>query len=258
MQESDGGLAHVQWQDIHQEWKRRMWAGGGALVMMIAASGSIVPLYASGMSQVRTHVSAGVVEGARSHDFLIPAGPLDEALRRYGDVTGMAVLVDGVLLAGRRAAPVEGRFTARQALDQLLAGSGLTPRYTGDDAFTLEVAEHAVPGRQGPGVEVDAASHARLVRIQQTVESTLCASALARPGTYRAAVQLWFDDRGSVERSLLLDTTGSADRDEAVESALAGLRLDDPEFAEMSPVTLLVLPEQPGLTLPCQAGGSLH
>lgn len=184
-------------------------------------------------------------------DFSIPVGPLDAALRRYGEITGMAVLVDDALVSGRSAAAVQGRFQADVALARLLEGSGLAPRYVGADAFTLELLPGAEPAA---GTMVDAGDYGRAVQLQKSVEMALCRSSDARPGDYRAAIQVWFDADGRVNRSRLLDGTGSAQRDQAITAALDGLLLADPALAPMSPVTLLVLPVRPGLSAPCGQG----
>jgi iron complex outermembrane receptor protein/outer membrane receptor for ferric coprogen and ferric-rhodotorulic acid len=51
--------------------------------------------------------------------------PLHEALVELGRQTSMELLYDPALVAGKTAPPVAGRLTPQQALDRLLAGSGL-------------------------------------------------------------------------------------------------------------------------------------
>ena len=55
----------------------------------------------------------------------LPAAPLSDALRALEAQTGLVVQADARLLAGRRSAAVSGQHTAEQALQALLAGSGL-------------------------------------------------------------------------------------------------------------------------------------
>ncbi|MGE0802031.1 MAG: TonB-dependent siderophore receptor [Lautropia sp.] len=63
----------------------------------------------------------------------IPAQPLGDALNAWARQTGARIAVRQTLLAGRTAPAVSGRMTAREALDRLLAGSGLVARVDGDD-----------------------------------------------------------------------------------------------------------------------------
>lgn len=190
----------------------------------------------------------------RTFVFSIPAGPLREALRRYGDVTGMAVLVDDGLVAGRSASAVQGSKDAQQALRQLLDGSGLMPRYSGADAFTLELGQAPSPLPSAAQPLDLLTADVRMARLQQAVETALCASPAARPGDYRAALQLWFDPRGGVEKMRLLATTGSDTRDRAITAALGQMSQGDVDMHDVSPVTLLVSPRQPGSHVPCAQG----
>ncbi|WP_196367977.1 STN domain-containing protein, partial [Achromobacter xylosoxidans] len=80
--------------------------------------------------------------------FDIAAQPLDAALAAYTQATGMAVLVTSRVTAGRQGAAVRGRLAPREALRQLLAGTGLQARYTSASAFTLvEAAAPAAAAR---------------------------------------------------------------------------------------------------------------
>ena len=67
----------------------------------------------------------------------IAAGPLDKALMALAAQTQMRIFFTSDLVAGRRAAPVSGRLTASQALEQLLAGSGLEARRTAPGVLVL-------------------------------------------------------------------------------------------------------------------------
>jgi outer membrane receptor protein involved in Fe transport len=55
----------------------------------------------------------------------LDAGPLDKALFGLGDQARVKIFFSSELVAGKRATALDGRFTVRQALDHLLAGSGL-------------------------------------------------------------------------------------------------------------------------------------
>lgn len=62
---------------------------------------------------------------AATYNFNIPAQDLGGALRAYERTTGQQVVVDGSLVWGKVGTSVVGQFTASEALDRLLAGSGL-------------------------------------------------------------------------------------------------------------------------------------
>lgn len=74
---------------------------------------------------------------ARAPVYDMPAMPLSEALARLGAEAGLHVNYDERLAAGLQSSPVRGAATPQAALDQLLAGTGLVPRFTRRDAFTV-------------------------------------------------------------------------------------------------------------------------
>ncbi|MDZ7855854.1 TonB-dependent siderophore receptor [Sphaerotilus sp.] len=59
------------------------------------------------------------------HEFDIPAGALSTALTRAASAAGAPLTADAALTAGKSAPALKGRMTLREALAQLLAGSGL-------------------------------------------------------------------------------------------------------------------------------------
>jgi len=64
-------------------------------------------------------------DGARPVTLSIAAQPLGSALNELSAATGIPIGFSPALVAGRTARAVEGDLTARQAIDQMLAGSGL-------------------------------------------------------------------------------------------------------------------------------------
>lgn len=61
-----------------------------------------------------------------AREFSIPAGPLDAALDAYAQQAGVQLLYTADLVAGLRTPGVNGRREPEQALQQLLAGSGIS------------------------------------------------------------------------------------------------------------------------------------
>src|SRR3546814_14006090 len=56
---------------------------------------------------------------------------LDTALAAYGAASGVQLVYDSRLTAGLATNGVSGTYTAQDALSLLLAGTGLTPRFSG-------------------------------------------------------------------------------------------------------------------------------
>ncbi|WP_022977340.1 TonB-dependent siderophore receptor [Nevskia ramosa] len=70
-------------------------------------------------------------ESVQFFELNLPEQPLGTALTALSRETGVQVAADRELLAGRRAAALRGRYSAAQALERLLAGSGLSARSQG-------------------------------------------------------------------------------------------------------------------------------
>ncbi|HYH80590.1 MAG TPA: TonB-dependent siderophore receptor [Longimicrobium sp.] len=75
--------------------------------------------------------------------FSIPAQPLTEALGEYSRQADVRVQVDAAAAAGLRSHAVAGNFTAAEALRRLLAGTGLSARFSGTHAALVTPADSA-------------------------------------------------------------------------------------------------------------------
>lgn len=73
--------------------------------------------------------------------FDIPAQSLDAALAQYFRLTGVQLLYDSALTAGRRSSAVHGNYSRREALRLLLRGTGLIARYSRSDAAIITAPE---------------------------------------------------------------------------------------------------------------------
>lgn len=71
--------------------------------------------------------------------FSIPQGLLTDALRQFEAATGVDVTVSSDVARGLSTAGVSGSFTADQALARLLAGSGLSHRFTAPAVAVVEI-----------------------------------------------------------------------------------------------------------------------
>jgi len=185
----------------------------------------------------------------------IPAQELADALERFSRSTGMAVLVDRELTRGRRSVEIKGRYSAREGLNRLLAGSGLMARYARSDAFTLQVPQVAQPAPlSGAGAgRATRLNSSYASALQQAVERSLCGSALTRPGSFRALLQLWIAADGTVQHSRLVNSTGDAQRDEALVLRLAQTRVERQAPSSLrQPLTLLLIPDTTGKRMDCK------
>lgn len=84
------------------------------------------------------HAWAQAVPAPR--DFDIPAGALESAIGQFGRQSGLQVIYDDTVIAGKRASAVRGRLESTQGLDRLLRGTGLTWRRLNDDTLIIEPA----------------------------------------------------------------------------------------------------------------------
>ncbi|RIX76273.1 TonB-dependent outer membrane receptor [Acidovorax cavernicola] len=183
--------------------------------------------------------------------FDLPAQPLEASLAVFGRITGHSVLVASSLTRGREAAAVQGDFAPREALQRMLAGSGLAARYTGANAFTLVPVKTSAADLQEPHTTANTAlagngpaSLAYAGLLQRAITRVLCIAQPDAFGRYRLALQLWIDPVGGVSDARLLEGSGVPSRDAAVLASLrgSGLGLEAPPPALAQPVTLLLTP----------------
>ncbi|CAN7301137.1 TonB-dependent siderophore receptor [Acidovorax sp. LjRoot194] len=102
----------------------------------------------------------------------LPAAPLAQSLNALAQRTGVQVVFASSLSAGRTAPAVRGTYTARQALDQLLAGSGLAARPAdGGKTFVVEQAGQAAPSAApGAAASLDEVKVTAAAEVSATTE----------------------------------------------------------------------------------------
>ncbi|CAB3635125.1 STN domain-containing protein [Achromobacter pestifer] len=173
--------------------------------------------------------------------FAIAAQPLAQALVEYSLVSGLTVLVDSALTAGRQAPAVVGNYTPGDALRKLLAGSPLAIRYASSQSFTLvSTLDDAAAGGATSGKRLRDTPYAAVV--QGALKRALCKATGTQPGSYRALVQLWFDKTWRVSRVGWVATTGSAGLDGNLEAALRGVVIGPLPAGMPQPLTVLLEP----------------
>jgi hypothetical protein len=186
--------------------------------------------------------------------FDIPPQPLGAALFAYTREAGAEVFVDDELVAGRQSAPLRGAFDPEMALRTLLAGSGLAIRRAAPGAFTLV----GIAAREPPRDRLLAWSSNRAqlrfyAAVQAAVKGVLCSRLATQPGRYRAALAVWVDPAGVIDRVRLLTPDVEGATGEALVTEVKGLSVGEPPPAAIAqPVIFVVLPRAPGATGDCQ------
>lgn len=74
-----------------------------------------------------------------TYSFNLPGQPLADALRTVGSQGGINVAFEPATVQGRNAPALRGNYSVQQALDHLLAGSGLVLRTTQGGSFLVEM-----------------------------------------------------------------------------------------------------------------------
>jgi hypothetical protein len=192
----------------------------------------------------------GPREAAGAINFDMQAQSLQDALAEFGRITGHSVLVSSSLAAGRAASPVRGQLAPREALRQLLAGSGLVARYVGEQSFTLvpefvaEASASAATRGEAVGGEDEAVADLRAyaAALQSSITRVLCIAQPDAFGRYRLGLQLWIGDDGAVREVRVLEGSGQQERDARVLRSLRDLALDAPPPALPQPLTILLTP----------------
>lgn len=128
--------------------KRAGRAFAAALLMSTAVAGgtAVAPLPAQAQS---TEAS-----------FSIAAGPLGDALARFGRQAGIQVTYVPSIASAKHTSGIVGRATPEVAIAKILAGSGLT--YTFTNPRTVAISE---PGAVGGGVTVDGATALQTISV---------------------------------------------------------------------------------------------
>lgn len=99
--------------------------------------------------------TAASAQATSAQVFELPAQDLAQALREVAARSGRNLIVPSELVAGRRSPPLSGRYTPEQAIESLLAGTGLRIRTVGDSfVVTAAPAERAAEAAEGPAAEI--------------------------------------------------------------------------------------------------------
>ncbi|UVH57831.1 STN domain-containing protein [Variovorax paradoxus] len=212
--------------------------------------------------------TATAASSAVQIEFDIAAQRLGDAIDVYSRLTGLDVLLDGEQ-AQRPANAVLGTFTALQALETMLAGTGLEARYATASSVVIRAARASGTAAATPGGDASAYEESGFqggevlhqsyaAQVQQALRASLCDAAETRPGGYRLALQLRLDGHGMAERFRLLSTTGKTSRDAAVLRKVRTLSVGSPPPPSLpQPLVILLLPEGPDTEPACPPLGAI-
>ncbi len=250
----------------HHYYSRLSFMTGKRASTSVMSLAACLMLWSALMIQSARAQDAGRTESASAEAirFDLPAQPLAEALQAYGRVAELSVMAQTELLNGRVSAPVNGSYPVREALQRLLAGTGLQARFSGDTEAIIvplpleqQPALPDTPSVMIPSSAIDGALagdgfDAYNAMVQTRLTEALCASPETRPGSYRAVVQMRIGDGGAVVAAKLAGSTGDPARDTAITQAMHTLVLDSAPPADLpQPVTILLRPHGDGVNTDC-------
>lgn len=172
-----------------------------------------------------------------SRRFDVAAQPLDQALAAFSVSTGLQMLYDSSLAAGRRSSPLSGVMEPREALALMLAGTGLAARFTSAGAVVIyagstsavtlnPITATAAPVVGRPGPNAEARAYAEAVQ-RQTIEA-LRQDADLSDGAYALSVRMWVAQDGAARRVDMLSGSGEAQRDADFLALASTLRFPPP------------------------------
>ncbi|MEQ1486790.1 TonB-dependent receptor, partial [Methyloglobulus sp.] len=88
-----------------------------------------------------THTAAA--EDSGKQQYHIPPQPLQSAISQLSEQADLQISYPAELTKGIATPGLSGHYTAKEALNKLLAGSGLTPKVTSTNAITIEETHNA-------------------------------------------------------------------------------------------------------------------
>ena len=115
----------------------------GSITQGLGASALLMVGLALTPLSVAIAADTPVQHSATQFAFNLPAEPLPQALNDFSRVTGLSVVYTDEAPYGLQAPAINGRMSAEQALQQLLAQSGFNARRTDANTFALEPAPTA-------------------------------------------------------------------------------------------------------------------
>lgn len=213
---------------------------------------------------------------ATTASFDIPPQRLGAALSQFAQASGIDILFDHRVIGTRRSSPVKGEMTPRDALDTMLAGTGLKARFMGSRSAIIMPAAAAggdtasAAGTGGLSTRGAVASlvldearvkHAPLIgrpakdssafreygrRAQSVLEQAIRDSRIGERTDLTVRMSMMVDHAGHVSRLMLDHGSGSARLDAELHGILSdGIRLDPPPATLPQPLAFEIRIKRP-------------
>ena len=147
-----------------------------------------------------------------THSYSQPRQPLQQALAQLASSSGLQILMAPQMMTGKTAPALSGRYSVAQALQQLLAGSGLSYRLTDGGVITIVHAATApAAAAPKPAQPVAMPAVASALATLQVTGSRIRRSAFesAAPVTVISAEQMQRDGYFSLSDALALNGMGN-------------------------------------------------
>lgn len=116
-----------------------------------------VPLSRLALASAVSLVAISAPVAAQTATFKVPSQDVSSAVRQLARQARIQIVVTGRMAEGRRTQPVSGSMPVEQALEQMLAGTGLIARSTGTGTFVI-VSRQGAEAPRPSGVRVAEAS----------------------------------------------------------------------------------------------------
>ena len=117
---------------------------------------------------------AVLAQGREATQFNLPAQPLSESLRAVGAQSSISIVFDASLVDGRVAPPLNASLSADEALERLLAGTGIHHRFLNERTIVLAIGTGQKPddghfrgGRAGTPTAAAGTGESESIRLAQ-------------------------------------------------------------------------------------------
>lgn len=203
---------------------------------------------------------------AAEQSYDIPAQPLSTALPAFARMSGVDILYENGMAAGRTSAPLRGRMSPQAALRALLRGTGLSARFTEPRAAIVYLTAGPPPRAVSdaaalPELRLDTSEvrapvvigspdrdiYQRYAQVAlHDVRRLLSEDPDLRGRVFRLQVSLKVDPAGLVERVTLLRGSGDALRDAHIRRTLVGKSVTAPPPGLREPLYFEVTTDRQG------------
>lgn len=89
------------------------------------SSPKVIVVALATMTSLSVPVTSAYAQSAAAQSYHLPSGPLDQTLLRIAQQSGLLISYEPALVKSLQSAPVEGNFTAPEAIKKALSNTGL-------------------------------------------------------------------------------------------------------------------------------------